>query len=652
MPITVRCPNDTCAKSMRVQDAAAGKTGKCPACGTRIVIPALDPEPDEFAILEPVAPAEPAAAPAWPSGPGPSSIKPNPPPVAPRVVRFEAFGEAWRLFKQHAGLWIAATLIVGFGSAGVQIVLNLLTIPISIVGGAILPRGIMFFTSLGSMAVSMAVSGVLLGGMYAMALNQVDGRPLGVKDLMPRTEILPSLALASVLASLAMLVGFLCLVIPGWIIWALFLFTLPLVVDRGLKATDAMGLSWTTLKGQWLQATVFVLVLFALQIAGMMLCLVGTLVTFPLCVLSQAVLYRGFFARGGAPAKPVLAMDPYFGPVDVEPGLRPKGRIPVWAWLVAVAGLLAPVVASAAAIALIVAVALSAARGVDRNARNQQALQDAFRELEKGGQAGAPVPAPGQGGLPAPGKTFGDNLGGPDGKFADEMSKMVDDQQKAGMDIGEELRKSMSNSRKKAGAGAGVANPADLTALIGDLTNDDAGDRRVALDRLARSKPDPSRHDEVIKALGPFVVDPLPAIRASAVKALAVWANPDDVPALIVALDDQDAGVRRAAIQAFGRIKDERAVEPVARQLADRDAAVQNDAVRALRLIGSIAEAEVVKYLDSADTRTRERACQVLQAIGTKDSVRALTKAATGKSPLARSAQAALKAITARERTK
>jgi hypothetical protein len=68
--------------------------------------------------------------------------------------------------------------------------------------------------------------------------------------------------------------------------------------------------------------------------------------------------------------------------------------------------------------------------------------------------------------------------------------------------------------------------------------------------------------------------------------------------------------------------------------------------------MGSIAEAEVVKYMDSNDVRTRERACQVLQIIGTKKSIRTLTRAATAKSASSRPAQAALKAINTREGAK
>lgn len=95
MPITIKCPNESCAKTFRVQDAAAGKTGKCPVCGTRIVVPALAPDlgaaSDEFAVLKPVAPP---AAPYRPPGPGPSSFKPQTAVVAWGMVRFEAIGEA------------------------------------------------------------------------------------------------------------------------------------------------------------------------------------------------------------------------------------------------------------------------------------------------------------------------------------------------------------------------------------------------------------------------------------------------------------------------------------------------------------------------------------------------------------------------------
>ena len=42
MPIPVKCE---CGRSMKVKDELAGKRGKCPSCGTMLLIPVLDVQP-------------------------------------------------------------------------------------------------------------------------------------------------------------------------------------------------------------------------------------------------------------------------------------------------------------------------------------------------------------------------------------------------------------------------------------------------------------------------------------------------------------------------------------------------------------------------------------------------------------------------------
>jgi HEAT repeats len=624
--------------------------------------------------------AVPSAAPAAPTapafartGPGPAAAPTAGPPAAPAavaaaVIRFEAIGEAWRLFRQETGVWILAALIVTFGCAAVQFALFLLSIPMSIVGSAFLSGGLSFFTALGSFAVSMGVWGIFLGGMYRVALKQIDGHSTGLNDLVSGTDILPSLALASLLAGLAAFGGFLCLVIPGWMISGILMFTLPLVVDARLKAVDALSVSWKTLKDQWLLAAVFALVLWVMQIVGMMFCGLGYLVTLPLSVLSQAILYRGFFPRGGAPAKPAQDVDPDFGPIPVAVATRPKGRIPAWAWLAAAAGLLAPTVVLGLGIALMIGLFSTVYRGIHQN---DKTFQQEFRKFENRRQEAAQ--APGQPALPGEGNVFGPNLGGLGGREINDVKGVLAEhdnrrdapdasppvERRPGADLGAGMQELLERRRRQVRQkpadprkGVGGQDLIDLTPLVANLNDKDEGVRRAALDRLARSTPNPAQHDEVIKALEPLLGDALPTLRAAAAKALAVWANEDDVPALIRAVDDKDPGVRRQAVVAFGRIDDERAVGPVARHLADPDVAVHNDAVRTLKQIGSIAEGEVVKYLGAVDVRVRERACQVLQTIGTKDSIPALTRAASVRSPVSRTAQAALKAIAARNRRK
>jgi hypothetical protein len=46
MGIQLRCPNEACAKLLFIRDDLAGKTGKCPSCGTTLLIPAAGPAKD------------------------------------------------------------------------------------------------------------------------------------------------------------------------------------------------------------------------------------------------------------------------------------------------------------------------------------------------------------------------------------------------------------------------------------------------------------------------------------------------------------------------------------------------------------------------------------------------------------------------------
>jgi hypothetical protein len=297
------------------------------------------------------------------------------------------------------------------------------------------------------------------------------------------------------------------------------------------------------------------------------------------------------------------------------------------AWLTAAAGLLAPVAAVGLGIVLMVGLFSTAFRGFPQhNRRFEQAVRDFERrqlEMERGaGQPAMPVPR-------AP-----------------------------GADIQAAMRKMMEQQ----GAGAGLQAPADPqqrpagldladpAPLLADLGRGDDGARAAALDRLARSAPEPAHHDAVMQALGPALSAASPTLRVAAVKALAAWASEADVPALIRPLDDEEPAVRRQALEALGRFRDARAVPYVARHLADPDARTQRDAVQALKQMGAIAEREVVRYLEATDAKVRERACQVLQVIGTRDSIPSLRRAASGRSSASRAAQAALRAIDARDR--
>jgi HEAT repeat protein len=75
---------------------------------------------------------------------------------------------------------------------------------------------------------------------------------------------------------------------------------------------------------------------------------------------------------------------------------------------------------------------------------------------------------------------------------------------------------------------------------------------------------------------------------------------------------------------ALGRLKDERAIEPVAERL--EEFFDRHDAAEALQAIGPAAEKAVIKRLHHRDMRVREAAIEIIQVIGTSESIPALEK--------------------------
>jgi hypothetical protein len=217
------------------------------------------------------------------------------------VVRLSAIGDAWGLFLQRWPVWVLATLIVLLCNSAVSgCVYSLFRVPHAAGAGGFrvnLPPGGQVL----QVVLSAVVNGFFLGGMFRMATRQVRGQSVGVEDLFRVTDVLPELILGSVLYALASFVAYMLCVVPGLIVSALLMFTIPLIVDGRLRATDAMRQSWRALSGQWLTASLVHLVFYLVAGVGTCLCCVGLLVTAPLYSLSISVLYRDFFLAKASP---------------------------------------------------------------------------------------------------------------------------------------------------------------------------------------------------------------------------------------------------------------------------------------------------------------------------------------------------------------
>ncbi len=176
--------------------------------------------------------------------------------------------------------------------------------------------------------------------------------------------------------------------------------------------------------------------------------------------------------------------------------------------------------------------------------------------------------------------------------------------------------------------------------------------RREAARTLKDTLPD-QRRAEVVKALEPLVDDADHFSRHWAIEALGVWGNKDAVPILLKAMKNKDT--RGDAMKALGRIKDERAAEPIAERL--EEFFDRHEAEEALKQMGPVAEKAVLAHLNHHDWQVRTTVCDILGVIGTKQSLPPLEKVvAAGKDPasgqnhlVAMRAEQAIKAIKARQ---
>lgn len=141
--------------------------------------------------------------------------------------------------------------------------------------------------------------------------------------------------------------------------------------------------------------------------------------------------------------------------------------------------------------------------------------------------------------------------------------------------------------------------------------------RQKGVDFLKGQPVDEARRAEVVKALQPLLNDPF--VADGAMDATARWAGKDHIPLLLQQVEHHSHHVRRGAMEALGRLKDEKGAEAVAKRLPNHGD--RQTASTALENMGNIAEKPVLKYITHNDDGVRNEARRILRAIGTQDAV-------------------------------
>lgn len=117
-------------------------------------------------------------------------------------------------------------------------------------------------------------------------------------------------------------------------------------------------------------------------------------------------------------------------------------------------------------------------------------------------------------------------------------------------------------------------------------------------------------------------------VQREAARVLAQVATRQSTPALLEHLEGPDADLAKAALQILAKLKDPKAIEPVAQLLGNK--ALGGDAARMLIETGPAAEKAVIAVAKGGDKESLSGAMAVLDKIGTAECIPVVIQAAAG----------------------
>ena len=192
----------------------------------------------------------------------------------------------WETFKKRPWFFIGAYVLV--------MILSMIPGQIA---SMIAPAGQDVGAFAGIIALVFSIIGVFANIYYSMgttafALKAHDDAA-GVKLMdMWHPHPIVAFVIAGALYGLAVICGLILLIVPGIIVSLMLMFGTYVVIDRNAKAMDALRESRRITRGHLWQLFVFGLALVLLNFVGLLVLVVGLLVTMPVSAFAVAHAYR------------------------------------------------------------------------------------------------------------------------------------------------------------------------------------------------------------------------------------------------------------------------------------------------------------------------------------------------------------------------
>jgi uncharacterized membrane protein len=141
-------------------------------------------------------------------------------------------------------------------------------------------------------AVPMILQGPLIVGFHLVCMKKMMNRPTEFADLFKGFNFFVPALVASLLIGLFSAAGLLLCLVGSLVIGAIYKFTYLFILDKRMDFWPAMQASHAVVKNDYFGFTMFLLLIALVNILGALCCIVGMLVTMPLGIAAITVAYK------------------------------------------------------------------------------------------------------------------------------------------------------------------------------------------------------------------------------------------------------------------------------------------------------------------------------------------------------------------------
>lgn len=182
----------------------------------------------------------------------------------------QSFSRGWEIFQKNIGGFVLYTLVLVLISAALSAFPDRLK-------------------TIGSV-ISLVITAPLVAGFLIVAFKIIKQQATTFGDFFRGFDRFLPLFLANIVVSIFVAIGLILLVLPGIYLAVAYAFTVSLIVERRFDFWEAMETSRRIITKNWFTFFGLFILLFLLNLGGLLLFGVGLLVTIPVtqCVIAAA----------------------------------------------------------------------------------------------------------------------------------------------------------------------------------------------------------------------------------------------------------------------------------------------------------------------------------------------------------------------------